>query len=177
MTDSIRKTGIQLGLLLGAVLIALSAYIYFIDLKLFTNVLMGTLTIVITVLFGIISILFAKKKRGGYITFKEAFSSYFFTIVTGKAISCIFALIVSSFILSPANKQIIKQDMFDFSMNLMKVNEAPAKDIEKTTAMFKTYDPFLPSEIITPAIKYLLRDCLIGFLVALIIRNKRVLAI
>ncbi|MDI1256768.1 MAG: DUF4199 domain-containing protein [Flavobacterium sp.] len=177
MTGIIKKTGIQLGIALGVALVLLSSYIYFIATKLFTNVWMGLFTIFITVIFGIIAILITKKKLGGYITFKEAFSTYFFTIVVGKLISCVFAVIISSFVLTTETRATIKQQMSDFNMKIMKQNETPAEEIAKNNETFKTYDPFAPSEIIAPTIKYLLRDSLIGFLVALIFRNKRSLTV
>lgn len=175
MTDIIKKTGFRNGLIAGLLLILLSTYIYFGNLALLTNVWAGVLTLVSTVLFGIISIVNIKSKLGGWITFKEAFSVYFITILTGSLLSCTYLIILYSFILSPETKEITRQAMIDFNISLMKQNLAPQENIDEALEMYKTFNPFTPGEVVTAFIKYLLRDCLIGFLVALIFRNKRTL--
>jgi len=175
MTDIIKKTGFSIGLILGALLILLSSYIYFVNLDLLTNVWAGVSTLVLTVVFGIISIVVVKEKLGGFITFKEAFSAYFITILTGSLLSCIYLILIYSFALSPQAKENIILAMRDFDINLLKQNLMPQENIDKTLEVYKTFNPFSITTVFTSFIKYLLRDCLIGFLVALIFRNKRTL--
>lgn len=173
MTDIIKKTGFGMGLILGVLLILLSSYIYFVNLSLLTNVWAGVSTLALTVLFGIISIVVLKGKLSGFITFKESFSVYFITILTGSLLSCAFLLIAYNFLLSTETKEAVIIAMRDFDVNLLKQNLMPQENIDQTLEFYKTFDPFTVKEVITAFIKYLLRDCLIGFLVALIFRNKR----
>lgn len=175
MTDPIKKIGFRNGLILGSLLILFSTYINFYHLELLTNVWLGFSTVFVIIAFGIISILQTKTKLGGLITFKEAFSSYFFTILVGNLLSTLYLMALYLFILSPETKALILQGMRDFDVNLMKQNLMPDKNINDTLEFYKTYDPFAVSIVLTGFIKYLLRDCLIGFLVALIFRNKRTL--
>lgn len=175
MTDIIKKTGFSIGLILGILLILLSSYIYFVNLALLTNVWAGVSTLALTVLFGIISIVVIKGKLGGFITFKEAFSGYFITILTGSLLSCIFLILLYNFVLSEETKANIIVAMRDFDVSLLKQNLMPQENIDKTLEVYKTFNPFSISTVLTSFIKYLLRDCLIGFLVALIFRNKRTL--
>lgn len=175
MTNIIKKIGFSVGLILGLLLILLSSYIYFGNLALLTNVWAGVATLFLTVAFGIISIATIKSKLGGLITFKEAFSVYFFTILTGSLLACLYLILLYSFILSPETKEIIRQAMIDFNISLMKQNLATQDNIDEALKMYKNFNPFTPGEVVTAFIKYLLRDCLIGFLVALIFRNKRTL--
>jgi len=175
MTDLIKKTGFNIGLILGVLLILLSSYIYFVNLALLTDVWAGVSTLVLTVIFGIISIVVLKGKLGGFITFKEAFSGYFITILTGSLISCFYLIILYNFFLSAETKEAIIIAMRDFDVSLLKQNLMPQENIDKTLEVYKTFNPFSVSTVLTSFIKYLLRDCLIGFLVALIFRNKRTL--
>lgn len=175
MTDIIKKTGFSIGLILGVLLILLSSYIYFVNLALLTNVWAGVSTLALTVLFGIISIVVVKGKLGGFITFKEAFSAYFITILIGSLLSCLFLILLYTFFLSPETKQTIIFAMRDFDINLMKQNLMPQENIDQTLEVYKTFNPFSTTTVVTSFIKYLLRDCLIGLLVALIFRNKRIL--
>ena len=175
MTDPIKKIGFRNGFFLGSILILLSTYINFFHLELLTSVWLGFSTVFLLIAFGIISILQSKAKLGGLITFKESFSSYFFTILIGNLLSTLYLLALYLFILSPETKELILQGMRDFDISLLKQNLMPQKNIDDTLAFYKTYDPFATSIVFTGFIKYLLRDCLIGFLVALIFRNKRTL--
>lgn len=173
MTDIIKKTGFQIGLLLGFLLILLSSYIYFVDLSLLTNVWAGVSTLILTVICGIISIVVIKNKLDGFITFKEAFSGYFITILTGSLLSCLFLLVIYNLVLMPETKANIILAMRDFDISLLKQNLMPQENINKTLEVYKTLNPFSTNTVLSSSIKYLLRDCLIGFLVALIFRNKR----
>jgi hypothetical protein len=174
MTDIIKKTGFKIGIYLGAILILFISYIYFENLQLITNVWAGVFTLVTTSFFGIISIVLIKNKLNSFITFKEAFSAYFFTILTGSIISCLYLILLYNLVLSPETKEIIRQAMIDFNIKLMKQDPSTTqKSIDEALKLYKTFNPFTPIEVITASIKYLLRDSLIGFLVALIFRNKR----
>lgn len=175
MTDPIKRIGFRNGFILGALLILFSTYINFYHLELLTNVWLGFSTVFIIIAFGIISIWQTKAKLGGLITFKEAFSTYFYTILLGNLMSTIYLILLYLLILSQETKTVILEGMREFDVNLMKQNLMPQKNIDDTIVFYKTYDPFTVKIVLTGFIKYLLRDCLIGFLVALIFRNKRTL--
>ena len=172
MTQKIKRTGTLIGLVLATILIAITSYIYFIDLKLYTSIVFGSLKLLTIIIFGIISIVLSKNILGGTITFKEAFSSYFLTIFIGNLLSTIYLVIVINF-LSIETKNTLKSELINFNNELMLQNNSSQADINKAIEKSKTYDPFTLSETLRPSFNYLLRDCLIGLLVALIFRNKR----
>ena len=175
MTDSIKKTGFTYGIALGLVLTTITCYIHFFDLKLITNVWLGVLTLGLIVLFGILSILKTKSNLGGLITFKEAFSSFFYTMITSSIISCLTLIILYSVIISPETKAIIKERTVEFNLKIMKQINSTPSEINAAKVSFKESDPFSVYQTISSSVKYLMRDCIIGFLVALIFRNKRTL--
>lgn len=175
MTDPIKRIGFRNGFILGALLILFSTYLHFYNLELLTNVWLGFITVFVLIVFGIISILQTKEKLGGLITFKEAFSSYFYTILVGNLMNTIYLLVLYLIVLSPETKEIIRQMMIELNIRLMHQGNAPQETIDEAIPVFQKFNPFTVSEVLTSAVKYLLRDCLIGFLVALIFRNKRTL--
>lgn len=175
MTDPIKRIGFRNGFILGALLILFSTYLHFYNLELLTNVWLGFITVFVLIAFGIISILQTKVKLGGLITFKEAFSSYFYTILVGNLMNTIYLLVLYLIVLSPETKEIIRQMMIELNIRLMHQGNAPQETIDEAIPVFQKFNPFTVSEVLTSAVKYLLRDCLIGFLVALIFRNKRTL--
>lgn len=175
MTDPIKKIGMRNGLILGCLLILFTTYLHFYNLELLTNVWLGFFTVFVMIGFGILSILQTKAKLGGLITFKEAFSGYFYTILIGNVMNTLYLLLLYLVILSPETKEVIRQLMIDLNVKLMHVGNAPQETIDEALPMFESFNPFTFSEVVTAAVKYLLRDCLIGFIVALIFRNKRTL--
>ena len=175
MTDPIKRIGLRNGLILGAFLILFSTYLHFYNLELLTNVWLGFSTVFILIAFGIYSIIQTKAKLGGLITFKEAFSSYFYTILVGNLMNTLYLLILYLVVLSPETKETIRQMMIELNIRLMHQGNAPKETIDEAIPIFQKFNPFTASEVLTSALKYLLRDCLIGFLVALIFRNKRTL--
>lgn len=175
MNDPIKKIGFRNGFILGCLLILFTSYIHFYNLELLTNVWLGFFTVFIMIGFGILSILQTKTKLGGLITFKESFSTYFYTILVSNVLNTIYLLLLYIVILSPETKDIIRQLMIDLNVKLMHLGNAPQDTIDGAMPMFESFNPFTFSEVVTAAIKYLLRDCLIGFLVALLFRNKRTL--
>jgi len=175
MNDFIKKIGFRNGFVLGCLLILFFTYINVYQPELSTNVWLGFTAVFIIIAFGIASILQAKKKLGGWITFKESFSSYFFTILVGNFMGSVYLLLLYLVILSPEAKEALKQIIIDYGINTMKQNAESPEKINEALEMSKTLNPFTAALVFTGFIKYLLRDCLIGFLVALIFRNKRTL--
>jgi hypothetical protein len=175
MTDPLKKIGFRNGFILGCLLILFSTYINVYRSELYADVWLGFAAVFVIIAFGILSILQTKKRLGGLISFKEAFSSYFYTILLGSFMSSFYLLLLYLFILSPETKEVLKQVMIDYGINTMKQNLATQKDIDQALVMSKTLNPFSAQQVLAGFIKYLLRDCLIGFLVALIFRNKRTL--
>lgn len=175
MTDPIKKIGFRNGFILGALLVLFSTYMHFYNLALLTNVWLGFAMIFIMIAFGIYSILQTKAKLGGLITFKEAFSTYFYTILVGNVMNTLYLLLLYLVILSPESKETIRQLMIDLNVRLMQQGNAPQATIEEAMPVYESFNPFTAAEVLTAAVKYLLRDCMIGFIVALIFRNKRTL--
>ena len=173
MINNYKQKALKNGLFLGVFWILSTSYIYFVDLKLMTNVWFGVITIILCVIFGIISILQLKANSAGLITFKEAFSVYFYTLIVGSVMNCIFVIILFQFVFSAEQIQIIKDTLTNFNLYIMKLNYATADEITKAQTYSDKMNPSDVLPIISSSIKYLLRDCLVGLLIALIFRNKR----
>src|SRR6478752_5167291 len=142
MTDSIKKTEFKYGIALGIVLTTITCYIHFFNLKLITNVWLGVLTLGLIVIFGILSILKTKSNLGGLITFKEAFSSFFYTILTSSIISCLTLIILYSIIISPETKAIIKEQTVEFNLKIMKQMNSTSAEINAAKVTVEESDPF-----------------------------------
>jgi len=172
MIDKTKKAAFKVGLILGLIIILISLFIHLTNLNLITNTWLGVVIIVLNILFGIISVVSAKKILNGFITFKEGFTSYFVTIFTSFILSTIFIIIYYNFFISPQDIEYIKEIMINFNLDIMKNNNSTLAEIENAKILSKDYDPSNAGYIIKSSLFYLLRDCLIGLLVALVFRNK-----
>ncbi|SFB22693.1 Protein of unknown function [Flavobacterium swingsii] len=173
MNPIIKKNGFILGIILGIINILITCYLYFsTNLHTFTDLRIGMFKIIIGVILGIITIVMVKMKTGGLITFREAFSAYFTTILTSSIMSFIFFFLFFSSFATDLKKESIKKDMIEFQVKTMKQNGSTDLEIENVKKSYETFNPFSFIEGFSSSIKYLLRDSIIGLLVALIFRNK-----
>lgn len=173
MNPIIKKNGFILGTILGIINILITCYLYFSTNKhAFTDLRIGVLKIILGIILGIATIIVVKKKMGKLISFREAFSSYFVTILTSSIISFIFFFILFNFFTTDLKKENVKKDMIEFQLKTMKQNESTDVEIKNVNESYKTFDPFSFMSGFNSSLKYLLRDSIIGLLIALIFRNK-----
>src|SRR5690606_35830429 len=92
MNPIIKKNGITYGIILGVLSILITTVIYVIDLELFVNTYIGILGLVISLVIGIILLKKTKADFGGFMTFKEAFTTYFLAGIIGATMSVLFNL-------------------------------------------------------------------------------------
>lgn len=76
--DTQKKIALNMGLLLGLTLTLLLTILYVMDLNLFTKSWVGIVNVGIITVFGVLASVQYKKILGGFITFKESFTSFFY---------------------------------------------------------------------------------------------------
>ena len=126
MEKSIKSSAINYGLYLGGALSLITIAIWFIDLNLMANMWLGIFLLLAIIAFGVVSTAKSKSLNGGFLSFKEAFSSYFITVAIGIAISSIVSMILFSYIDPEAAKQ-IQQLTIESTINMMEGFGAPAE--------------------------------------------------
>ncbi|MBT8244569.1 MAG: DUF4199 domain-containing protein [Winogradskyella sp.] len=109
MEKSLKSSAVNYGLYLGIVLAALTVIGYAIDLSLFTKWWFGIFILLLVIVFGIISSMNTRKLSGGFISFKEAFTSYFVTILIGILINSVVSIVIFNFV--DPDSAIALQDM------------------------------------------------------------------
>ena len=175
MNPIVKKNGLFIGLFLGLIHILITCYLYFSsDLNAFTDLKIGMFKIFISIVFGIIAILVVKYKMNNLIGFKDAFTSYFIVNFVSSVISFAFFFVLFNYFASDVKKESIKKSMIEFQVKTMKQNNATVIEIEKVKQSFESFNPFSFLQGFNSTLKYLLRDSLIGLLVALIFRNQKV---
>ena len=173
MNNFVKKIAGKYGLILGILLTSLNAYIYFYNNSLIINAGFGFIPLFLLILFGIFTVLKTKSFLGGKINFRTTFSAYFITILTAHSIIALGLIVITNFLISPDTLESIKKIIIDFNINTMKSNNASAKDIANAIKISNNYNPFAIKEILSGSLKYLLRDSIIGLIVAAFFRNTK----
>jgi hypothetical protein len=171
MNEVIKKTGVTFGIILAVLSVLVTAIFYAVDLKLFTNYWIGTLLLIVNLGILIMSVYTAKKALNGVITFKEAFTVYFITVVIGLTASTLFNLLLFNAI-DPGAKVTIKELTIKASVQMMERFNAPAEVLDKQIEELETMDQYSPESLVKGWFIGIVISSLLGLLLALIFRTK-----
>jgi hypothetical protein len=123
MEPTPKSIAVNNGLYLGGILALISVLIYAVNLDLFTEWWLGIILFIVVVVYGVLSSIKSRTILGGFISFKQAFTSYFITIAIGTLIATIVGIAIFTFIDPEAatylNEQILlltKQTMERFGI-------------------------------------------------------------
>ncbi|EPR72183.1 hypothetical protein ADIWIN_3022 [Winogradskyella psychrotolerans RS-3] len=172
MEKSLKSVAVNYGVYLSLILVSFTIIGYAIDLELLVNFWLVMLLLpLICIIFGIISSAKAKSMLNGFISFKQAFSSYFITIAIGILISTLVTFILFNYVDQEA-AIILKEIVLEKTVSLMENFGAPASEIEKAMIEMEKQDTFA----ITTQLKSLAQGfvfySIIGLLVALIMKKN-----
>ncbi|HSD14092.1 MAG TPA: DUF4199 domain-containing protein [Flavobacterium sp.] len=171
MNEVIKKNGINYGIILGTISILITASIYATDLKLFTNMWIGIVSIVIFLVIGIVLVTKTKKQLNGFITFKEAFTVYFLAAAIGATMSVLFNILLFN-VIDPEAKATVNEYAVEYAVNMMKKFNTPTEAITKTVEEMQKTDNYSPFNLLKGLAFSFIFSAIFGALLALIFRNK-----
>ena len=170
MENSVKSSAVNFGLYLGAVLAAVTVIGYAVDLAILVQWWLAILLLLVIVIFGIISTGKAKKIMGGFISFKEAFTSYFITIVVGVLISATLSYVLFNFVDPDAAVQ-MKQQIIDNTVNMMEGFGAPPDQIAQQVEELEQQDQFSITATLRSLAFQMIFYIIIGLIVALVMKK------
>lgn len=139
--DTQKKIALNTGLLLGLTLTLLLTILYVIDLNLFTKSWVGIVNVAIITVFGVLAAVQYKKTLGGFITFKESFTSFFTAVVIGFLISTLFNILLFN-VIDVEAKTILSENVIKYTVEMMQKFGAKAADINKVVEDMRASDSF-----------------------------------
>lgn len=170
MEPTTKSTAINNGLYLGAILSLVSVIIYAVNLDLFTEWWLGIILFVVVVVYGVISAVKSRTILNGFISFKQAFTSYFITVAIGTLIATVVGIAIFTYIDPEAatylNEQILlvtKQTMERFGM--------PQEAMEAALEEAATKDNFSLGMQSQAFVFRLAFYAVVGLIVALIVKK------
>ena len=170
MEPTTKSTAINNGLYLGAIISLVSVLIYAVNLDLFTEWWLGIILFVVVVVYGVISAVKSRTILNGFISFKQAFTSYFITVAIGTLIATVVGIAIFTYIDPEAatylNEQILlvtKQTMERFGM--------PQEAMEAALEEAATKDNFSLGMQSQAFVFRLAFYAVVGLIVALIVKK------
>lgn len=172
MTEAVKKNGLNFGLIVGVTSIVITSIMYAVDVKMFANYWIGICMFVVNLVLGIVAVAKAKKAMGGYISFKDAFTTYFMAMAIGAALGSIFMFVLFNLI-DPGAKEIIMERVVEMTVSMMEGFGAKAEDIRKTVEDMKAIDNFGLVQQLKSYIWGLLFYIIIGLIVAASMKRNK----
>ena len=172
METSIKSSAINYGLYLGGLLTLATVLAYAVNLELYTKWWYGIGLMLIIIVFGIVSTIKSKKILEGFISFKEAFSSYFTTIAIGIIISTIVGIVIFN-IIDPEAAVTLQEKIIDSTVQMMRNFGAPEDAVaEAVEKMEAEENMFSIGNTLWGLAKQLIGFSVVGLIVALIMKKS-----
>lgn len=171
MEKSIKSLATNWGLYLGIAL-ALSTVMGYMNLDLFTKWWFGIGMLIVIIVFGIISAMKSRGLVGGFISFKEAFTSYFITVALGLVISTVVSIIIFNFI-DPDAAIALKEKILNSTVEMMENFGAPEDAIaEAVEKMEEEENMFAIGKVLQSLAFQLIGYSVVGLIVALVVKKN-----
>ena len=172
METNLNKNSFDIGIKLGTLLFFITAIIYVVDINYFTNfLLMLSVYRIPVIVFGIYAVISNKKLNKGFLSFKEAFTSYFWCVVVGYFILNLGSILIFKFI-DPGAAEIINENAMVAVKELMKSLNSPSELIAATMEEMQNNNAFSYSNIIAEFFSRLLMNAIFAVPVALIFKKS-----
>ena len=170
MEKSLKSISTNNGLILGLILSLVSVIVYAVNLDLFTKWWLGIILFVIAIGYGAYSGI-AYKKQQGFLTFKEAFTSYFITIALGTLIAAIVGIVIFTFV-DPDAAQYLNEQILIMTKETMQSFGMPEEAMQKALVEAEKTDNFSLAAQSQAYVVRLVIYSILGLIVALIIKKN-----
>jgi hypothetical protein len=169
--EIIQKNGVTFGIITGLTSVLITTLIYAIDLELFTSWWIGLLNISLYIIIAVLLLTKTKKELNGIFSFKDAFTTYFISALTGILISVVFNIILFNLI-DPAAKETIKELTIKYMTDAMGKFNAPAATINKAIEDLQENDQFSVSGLLKGSLTNIVFSTIFGLVLAAFFKSK-----
>jgi hypothetical protein len=172
MEKSFKSSSTQYGLYLALILSSLTIIGYAAYLDLFTKWWFGISQMLLVIVFGIISAVKARNIMGGFISFKDAFTAFFLTIVIGIVIPALVGLVIFNFV-DPEAATVLQEKIIESQLRMMENWGAPQETIDEALKQIEAQGSFFTITNTLKSIAYqLIGFSVVGLIVALVVKKS-----
>ncbi len=168
---SLKKSSVNYGLTLGAILGVTTTLIYVVSMEMLTKWWLGIILFLIAIAVGIVSVAKSKDILGGFISFKEAFTSYFITIAIGLLINVIVGILIFV-VIDPDAAVFLQEQIIEIARSMMESFGAPEADINTAIAEMESTNNYSFGSQLQAYVTQLAIYSVFGLLIALIMKKN-----
>lgn len=171
MNDIVKNNALKFGLIAGIIPILYTLYAYLIDLTLMVNFFSGIgMWIVMMVIF-ILSVSKTKKALGGFITFKNAFSTFILSYLVSAVLSGLFSILLFV-VIDPEVSEQINELTIEKSVEMMERFGTPEAEIDRQVEAMEGQNNFNMMGILKSMLMGILIYSVLGLIIAAIMKKK-----
>lgn len=171
MEQTLKSSAINYGVYLGLSLAIISVLIYVINIEFAIKWWIGVILFLLALSFGIVSTAKSKDLLNGFISFKQAFSSFFITIAIGVLISTGVGVLIYG-VLDTDAATLLQEKGIETTVNMMERFGAPQSEIDKTIDAMSEQNSFSIVNQLKAIAYQLLFYAVIGLIVAAFMKKK-----
>jgi c-di-AMP phosphodiesterase-like protein len=171
MEQQLKSSAINYGVYLGLTLALISVLIYVINVEYATAWWIGIIMLLLILGFGIVSTAKSKDFLNGFISFKQAFSSFFITVAIGVIISTGVGIIIYGIIDTEA-AALLQEKGIENTVSMMERFGAPQSEIDKTIDAMSEENSFSVVNQLKAIAYQLVFYAVIGLIVAAFMKKK-----
>jgi len=167
MNAIVKKFAVKHGLIVGGIAALYTLIGYLVDPTLFVNWYMGIALMVVNFVILVMASVNTKKAQGGFITFKESFSSFVIAAAVATAISTVFNMLIFG-VVDPEFKEQLTEMTIEASVEMMESFGADEAAIEQGIASIEETDQFSISSLFFGFFKAMVFYAIVGLIIAAI---------
>lgn len=171
MNEIVKKNGITYGGYAAAIFVSLLIVMYVVDLSLFTKWYMGTFQFIAIITLGVLAVKKSKTEMSNFISFKDAFTTYFVMIVIGLVVYSLAIILLFNYI-DPQAKEVVMEHFMQYTKEMLEKFNSPASVIKETLKEMKKNDSFSVSNQAISLVFSILFYSVIGLIIAAIFKSK-----
>ena len=172
MEKSLKSSSSTYGIYIGLILAALTIIGYSVSLDLFTKWWFGIIFLLTIIVIGIMSAMNARKLLGGYISFKNAFTSYFIAVLVGVLVSSIVSILIFN-VVDPDAANILQEKIIESQVVMLENFGTPQEAIDKVvTDMQASGSMYSIGNILKSIAFQLVGYSIVGLIVAAVVKKN-----
>ncbi len=171
MNEIVKKNGITYGGYAAILFIGLLILMYVVDLSLFTKWYMGVIQFIGIIILGVLVVKKSKSDLNNFISFKDAFTSFFLMIVIAL-VAYTFVTFLLFNVIDPSAKEVVMEHLMQYSKEMMEKFNAPSSAIKEALKEMKKNDSFSLSNQALGLVMSILFYSIIGLIIAAIFKSK-----
>jgi hypothetical protein len=172
MNEIVKKNAIKYGIIAGLVPILYTLIAYLVNIELFVNFFAGIGIWVLMIVILIIAVSATKKEMGGYVSFKDAFSTFILSYSFGALLSTIFSILIFV-VVDPEVSAEITELTIEKSVEMMERFGTPEDQIDAQVEAMESQNSFDTIGILKSFALGIVIYAILGLIVAAIMKKNR----